>query len=253
VNPPDAVSTALEIAAAVEVGKQVAKQAQEFLAAVSGHPGESFGTMLGTLVRRRMENVEKTTAKSHFILLNLGLTPNEIPLHVLQPALEGASLQEEPSMQDIWANLIANAADPRKRQTILPTFVAILKELTPAHAVLLDALYKDALKKASHLTPPDQVTYEITDIKRLFDQSICPPTTEGQHSSYTSVGGEFLLLVTVLTSHDLLFTVLEEAITTVDSRGRTRALGKRFFTLTELGVAFVKACQPPQPDTRAPA
>lgn len=81
----------------------LAKQGQDFVAAVSGHPGETIGTILGRMAKRRLDNAQVIGGMAHLTLLNLGVKPQEIPLPVLGPLLEGASFQDEPPMQEIWA------------------------------------------------------------------------------------------------------------------------------------------------------
>src|ERR1700733_15638819 len=106
------MGTGVAIGTSVATINQVAKQVQDFIAAATGHPGESIGTILGNMANRRRHNVESVVGKAHFILLNLGKMPREVPLNVLHPLLEGASLQEDDYLRDTWANLLANSADP---------------------------------------------------------------------------------------------------------------------------------------------
>jgi hypothetical protein len=136
----DPVTTSAALGALAYVAKPLAKQVEDFVAAISGHPEESLGTILGSIGARRWANLDKVADKAHFILLNLDLKPREVPLNVLQPALEGASVQEDTFLQEVWANLLANAADPRKLNEVAPSFPAILKELGPREVRLLDAL-----------------------------------------------------------------------------------------------------------------
>ena len=135
-NVPDPVTTGVVTATAL----QAAKQAQDFISAAAGRPGESLGAILGGMVHRRLENVEAVGNKAHLILLNIGVKPAEVPLNVLQPALDGASLQEDEYLRETWANLLANAADPRKQNPVSPVFSGILKELTGADVKFLDML-----------------------------------------------------------------------------------------------------------------
>ena len=121
---------------------QVAKQAQDFLTAVTGHPGESIGTILGNAVKRRLDNVEAVSSKAQFILLDVGVKAREIPLPILQPALEAASMHEDSYLQDTWANLLANAADERQKNPVEPSFARILAELSAREVGFLNALYK---------------------------------------------------------------------------------------------------------------
>jgi|SRR5579863_7383478 len=125
---PDPITTGIVTAAAL----QAAKQGQEFIAAAAGHPGESLGTILGNLGRRRMQNAEAVGNKAHLTLLNIGVKAQEVPLNILQPLLESASLQEDPSLQAVWANLRANAADPRQTKQTRAGFHGHPQRLVPA-------------------------------------------------------------------------------------------------------------------------
>lgn len=60
---PDAVTTGVALAGTL----QIAKQAQEFIAAAAGHPGETIGTILGNITHRRRENLESVGNKAHLI------------------------------------------------------------------------------------------------------------------------------------------------------------------------------------------
>jgi hypothetical protein len=82
-----------------------------------------------TLGRRRFQNVEAIGNKAHFILLNIGVAAKEVPLNIIHPLIGAASLQEDPELQEIWANLLANAADPREVREVSPIFSDILKEM----------------------------------------------------------------------------------------------------------------------------
>jgi hypothetical protein len=63
-------------------------------------------------------------------LLDIGVQPAEVPVNILQPVLEGASLQDDPNLQSAWANLLANAADGRQMTRVEPSFVAMLRNLS---------------------------------------------------------------------------------------------------------------------------
>ena len=51
----------------------VAKRLEDFIAEISGHPGESVGTMLGSMFHRRIKNADAVVEKAHFVLLNIGV------------------------------------------------------------------------------------------------------------------------------------------------------------------------------------
>jgi hypothetical protein len=67
-----------------------------------------------------------------------------VPLSIIHPALEAASLEEDDDLQDTWANLLANAADVRQPDVMSPSFPLILKELGAREVKFLDVLYQHA-------------------------------------------------------------------------------------------------------------
>jgi hypothetical protein len=146
---PDPQTTALTVGAtglALKYVKpyvgEIARQAQDFIAAVTQHPAESVGTIIGKEVRRRVDRWQTVAATSHFILLNLGLYPGPVADDVLLPLLEASSLPDEERLQEMWANLLANAADPRKLHNVIPVYVTIAKDLSIREVVFLQFLYK---------------------------------------------------------------------------------------------------------------
>jgi hypothetical protein len=230
---PDPLTTGVALASTL----QAAKQVQDFIAAVTGHPGETIGTILGNMFQRRTANAETVIGKAHFTLLNIGVPPGPVPLKILQPLIEGASLEEEESMQERWANLLATAANPNEDE-IPPSFTSILAELSPRAARFLDSIYdlvaasvpketKDetvAFGKPlnrgellnSHITTSPAVMYFLLDLDDLLRlrllESEAPPLDRDEFLAGAPVGEE-------------------------DST---------IFRLTSLAYFFVRACRLPQ-------
>ena len=71
---------------------------------------------------RLLEKVEHI----HQMRRNAGKTV-PIPLRYAIPILERVSLEDEESLQDMWAGLIANASDPAKRLDIRKRIVRLWK------------------------------------------------------------------------------------------------------------------------------
>src|SRR2546423_1921686 len=68
------------------------------------------------------------------------LEAHRVPLKILGPIIENASVEEDDSLQDRWAALLANAAADRDR--IHPSFAEILKQLNSIEVLFLDVLYE---------------------------------------------------------------------------------------------------------------
>jgi len=230
----DPVTTAVVHTAATEALK---KESEGFLKAVLGEPAKALGGILTDRVNnRRFANLVKITVKAKRTLDEAGVSPKEVPLKIIHPMLEAASLEEDPDLQTGWANLMANAADPRENDKILPTFAAILGELTPGHALLLSSLYEDAIEKARTRTLPTEVLYDLFQLKLMFQPPKVPP---GPHTAI-SFTNQFVVVVEVLKRHGLL-TERQAASETAS----TQPYSKLKFSISELGMAFVRACQAP--------
>ena len=66
--------------------------------------------------------------------------PLPVPPQFALPLLDGASLEAEPTVQDLWAGLIANATDPTRALRIKKVFIEILRGLEPLDARVLECL-----------------------------------------------------------------------------------------------------------------
>ncbi|MFA6535097.1 MAG: Abi-alpha family protein [Candidatus Babeliales bacterium] len=88
-----------------------------------------------------IKETEKTIASS-------GLKKQQVPLKVLYPIFQNASLEEDPNMQKKWANLLANAATGNNE--ITPSYGAILNELSPIEVAILDKVFDEANSEADY-------------------------------------------------------------------------------------------------------
>ena len=246
-SAPDPVTTGIVTAAAL----QAAKQGQDFIAAAAGRPGESIGTILGSWLQRRIKNAETIGNKAHLVLLDLGLKQKELPFNVVQPLLESATLQEDPNLQNVWANLLANASDPRQEGLINAVFPYILRDLGHREVKFLDSLYDECLQRLSQIITfrrVSQIMYHQQDLMALFVQlgfatsAIHIPTFENQqHPDYAGDQTAFFLLLDLVKRPD----VIRETTLPANAIAPGFKPGERIYHFTELGAEFVLACRPP--------
>ena len=78
--------------------------------------------------------------KAEKMAKDAGFTPKAVPIKLLFPLLEGASLEENEDLHTMWAALLANASAPSKSENVRPGFIAILKQMAPDEAVLLQLI-----------------------------------------------------------------------------------------------------------------
>lgn len=60
--------------------------------------------------------------------------------------VEGASVEDEPELQELWAKLLVNALDPHFEGDIRVSFMSIIKDLTSLDIKILDIMNSEFLK-----------------------------------------------------------------------------------------------------------
>ncbi len=92
------------------------------------------------------------------------------------PWIEWASLEEDPSLRDLWANLLANELNPNKPEP-RTAFISIIKDLSPLDAQLLNKVYKDA-RRATTKAP--FMPYAPTPLVMFFDTRVLAKTSDAE-------------------------------------------------------------------------
>lgn len=100
-----------------------------------------------------------------------GLPAHAVPDKVLRAILEDGPLEDDPSMQERWANLLANAATAEEGNPLKIAYPKILAELEPGEAQVLERLFDRSPDLDSH--PAETFGYETTndlvDIPELYN------------------------------------------------------------------------------------
>ena len=135
--PVAAAETALEY-----VADDLLPAAQDFAVKVSGSPASELGELLADKVRyRRWKNQVRIVNKATKYAQEAGIDPQSIKLTVLTPLLDSAANEEDESMADRWAALLANAARADGTD-VSPSFPNVLARLSPMDARVLDAVHR---------------------------------------------------------------------------------------------------------------
>ena len=210
----------------------VAKYAEQFIVAATGHKGESIATILGEKVFEwKKSNAEKVGGKTYFTWLKLGITPKDIPLNILEPAMEGASRAESEELQDRWANLLANAGDSRNQIRVEPVFTTMLADLSSREVVFLDSLLSSVKNTTINRNLVNlQILYRE---KGLAKNPVPPAVPHFTQQATLDPGdtGQFEIMMDILGRSRIL-------VENVDKRHGD-------YRFSQLGLAFVLACQPP--------
>ena len=223
---PDPLQAAL-VKAGASALQAVEDAARGFLLKVAGPVGEETGLLLQDKVRiYRFKNQIKALARAKQMMEDAGLEPSSVPFRTLLPLLDGAALEDEPDLAEKWAALLANAANPEERD-VPPSYPAILSELSPGDAAILDScavmfdsegarLYRPVDEEWLEELPMDRAAFDISvdNLERLG-----LVVGSGKHGEDEETG---LPQVTL------------------------KLRGRDGIAFTHLGWAFAQACEPPE-------
>ncbi|WP_299761832.1 Abi-alpha family protein [uncultured Dokdonia sp.] len=93
----------------IEKGLELAK---EFLGKLLGPSFEEVGLLVSENIKYfRFKNQIRILNKAQKYIESRNISTKQIPVKILVPLLENASLEENENLQDKWANMISNMAD----------------------------------------------------------------------------------------------------------------------------------------------
>jgi len=128
--------------------KELVQAAEKFLGKLVTPGLEEGGGIIQDSVKFwRFKNQVNIALKAEKFLRKKGIKPQQILPKTLVPLLEDGSLENNDEMQSKWAALLANAANPKSKVSVKPSFPGILKELSPLEAKLLDQLFDNINKQ----------------------------------------------------------------------------------------------------------
>jgi hypothetical protein len=125
----------------VKAGVEAAlKPFADLLEKLAGPAAEEIGLTLKDHLRVfRLRRQLRLFGRVKTMLEDAGISPQKVPLKLLGPIVDTASLEEDDALQDKWAALLANAAG--HEDAIHPSFVEVLKQISALEAQFLDALF----------------------------------------------------------------------------------------------------------------
>lgn len=251
----DPVTTAIVTKSASDLSKAAKEGGKSFLSAVLRPPGEALGGIYADqLNERRHANLIKIAARAQHRLQVAGVTAKQVPLSIIHPALEAASLEENENLQDLWANLLANAADPRGINTVSASFPGMLRELSARDVTFLDALYRHAKTKDVTDRFGDEIesaSFERLDVMEIYSMARLSRCT---NLAYDSIGAgmeredvradmrEFNFTLDAVTRHLILNTWMQQPL----AINRMGDAASHLYAFTTFGTGFMLACTTPE-------
>jgi hypothetical protein len=132
--------TIQEVAEATGKLADLLKEVTKFLTRVFGPGAEELGHIAQDWARYyRYKNLLAIQDKVSTIHKQRSIEGNtvKIPLRYAIPLIQGASEEDDESLQGMWASLIANSMDPEKRFTPKRIYTQILSSLEPIDVKVL--------------------------------------------------------------------------------------------------------------------
>lgn len=173
----DEAEATAEIAKTVGKGIDAAREAGGFIAKyVAGPLEQGIGIFEDKLKYLRWKNQVRLMNRADEFLQAQGLSAptRPVPLKLAIPLLQEGSLEDDPYMQDHWAQMLANAANSQSGVEVSRSYIDILSQLNPLEIRILDTVYslpglymrtsvvtKDLPEKASlHSGSPNDIPSE---------------------------------------------------------------------------------------------
>jgi hypothetical protein len=121
--------------------------AGDLLRRLAGPAADQVGFMLGDKAwEYRANNLTKITLRLQRKLDEVGLPANAVPPRLLLPIIENCSVEDNETLQEMWAGLLATAS--QEKDSMSPSFIETLKQLTPEEARLLQRWWTDKIRPA---------------------------------------------------------------------------------------------------------
>ena len=119
---------------------------------ISGPIEQGMGIYVDKLTYYRWECQQSLILKSEFFMKEKGIEfPNKaIPLKLAVPLFQGASMEENNELQDLWAKLLVNATNIESCIDLKRVYIDILERLTPIEAQILFSIYSLPFEEIQH-------------------------------------------------------------------------------------------------------
>jgi Abortive infection alpha/Protein of unknown function (DUF2806) len=202
----------------------IAEKLVDFVHKLAGPLAEQGGLILGDNVKLyRLKNWVRITTEAQQILSDANLPPNAVPPRLFLPIREASSLEDNETLQSLWAGLLATAS--QQTDSVSPSFVETLKQLTP--------------DEARHLQHTCNTLQQFRKQQTLANMSFSPYAFSEQWGAPPGVTSD---------TYERLGLIRRDF-------GMARGAGKPEvgykFVLTWYAVRFLEACNGPRPSTEA--
>lgn len=171
----------------LEKGLELAK---DLLGKIAAPAVEELGLMISDNIKhRRLKNQINNLGKVRKIIEDKGMTLKEVNMKVLFPYLEGIAVEEDETLQDMWANLFVNYVDS-KSNLKLTVYPLILKQLSSKEVEILLKTSANGMIKNNN-----EINSEINNLERLGLIKLQDLHTKGNNNFINNLLGSIIIYV----------------------------------------------------------
>lgn len=170
--------------------------------------------------------------KTQRMLKEAGINPQAVSPRLFLPILDNSSVENDEDLHSRWAALLANAA--ARSNSVHPSFIEILRQLTPEDAQLLDKLYASCESGRTNKVTPWVNSISYAERERRIAAG------ENLEESFENL----IRLGLVQSDYQV-----DDRSTKVKVRGRSAKVDaklKSHYELVEFAFRFVRACRAPK-------
>lgn len=147
---------------------------------------------------------------------------------------EGASSEDDPDLQDLWATLLANAADPNFKEEIRRSYFSIIKDLSPLDVKFINLLITKTEKYPKYAFGDGwpKIDY-IADFASELNETKDDINVSYENLSRLNIVDNKKNVNVVSSDHPITYSEKQQSETVISNR---------YPYFTSLGLAFIKAC-----------
>jgi hypothetical protein len=231
---------------------------------VAGPAADEIGLTLQDSIKvYRAKRQYRLLEKMNEFIREAGYEPDHIPLKILLPSLDYASVEDNEELHTAWAALLANACDPRQGKVVEPSFPIILRELSPRDAKFLAALCGRGIREQGRWgRSVIEVEFSEDRLREAYAQaglSRQPRLSELTGKDWKENEAElradlreFALSLDTLRRHALVIQITKSSRSGILGDEDTPRRLVQMFTLSSTACSLVEACKPPARSPLAP-
>lgn len=151
----------------------IVKNGESLLAKLLGTTFFEIGETWGDKVKfRRFKNQVEIFSKANDLLKKKGINAKPIAFKHLVTLVDLASLEEEPKIQEKWANIIANLSTYDSMEIFNKNCISLLNLLSPDEINILDYLYGEFVKERGEVIERREGKLVMKDYREVYTEDI---------------------------------------------------------------------------------